>query len=313
MTSENVLRHRRLGDARRRRRAGARLLEHLARRRRRERVAPGDDLVERDAERIDVAARIEVGAGGLFGRHVMRRAEDHLLVRADGVLVLHVAGEAEVGQLRAAGRRDHDVAGLHVEMEHAEPRGMLEGARDLHDQAARFERRQLAALPKQRAQGAALDVFHHEVVMPVGLGNVDRLDDVGMVQPGGGAGFLEESLDEDGVLGEPGGEHLDGDDAVHAHLVGAVDMAHAAAREFRAQLVAGNLNRLFSVGTGHGFPMPISDCRMPNAVTGVLTRAATPRRGAPSASRGATDRRTGSALPDRAPPSSRRCGRWSRG
>ena len=236
----------------RRNRAGLDLLEHLARRRRRERVVPGDHLVEGDAEGVDVAARIEVGAGDLFGRHVMRRAEDHLLLRVDGVLVLHVAGEAEVGQLRAAGRRDHDVAGLHVEMEHAEPGGVLEGARDLHDEAARFERRKFAALPQQRAQGAALDEFHHEVVMPVGLGDVDRLDDVGMIEAGGGAGFLQESLDEDGVLGELAGEHLDGDDAVHADLVGAVDGAHAAARDLRAQMIAGDLDRLFRVGTGHG-------------------------------------------------------------
>ena len=64
----------------------------------------------------------------------------------------------------------------------------------------------------------AFDVFHHQVI---GADVVD-LADVGMVERGDGFGFALEAF------GELGGGDFDGDVAVEAGVVGAVDFAHAA-------------------------------------------------------------------------------------
>ena len=54
---------------------------HDARHRGDERRLAGGELVEHDAEREDVGARVERFAARLLGRHVRRRAEDHAHAR----------------------------------------------------------------------------------------------------------------------------------------------------------------------------------------------------------------------------------------
>ena len=89
--------------------------------------------------------------------------------------------------------------------------------------------------------GLALDVLHHEVVVPPGLADVDRLDDVGVVELGGRLAFLVEALDELGVLAEPLGQDLDRHGAVEAELLGLVDGGHRPGAELAEDLVARNL------------------------------------------------------------------------
>src|SRR5207302_2278442 len=61
-------------------------------------LASGEDLVEHEAERVDVALDGSALAGELLGGHVGRRAGDF---RA-ALVVLDADGEAEVGDLRPA-------------------------------------------------------------------------------------------------------------------------------------------------------------------------------------------------------------------
>ena len=59
--------------------------------------APGEHLVERDAERVEIAAGIDraVHAPGLFGRHVGERAGDDLGRLGRLALARQARGDAE--------------------------------------------------------------------------------------------------------------------------------------------------------------------------------------------------------------------------
>ncbi len=67
--------HRRLGHLRR---------EHVEGRRPAERHGADEQLVEDDARRVHVATRIQLVASRLLGRHVLGRAEDHVVLRERG-------------------------------------------------------------------------------------------------------------------------------------------------------------------------------------------------------------------------------------
>ena len=87
-----------------------------------ERSVACEQLVEHDAEREDVAARVELATRGLLGRHVGDRAEHDAGTRrlrisrlARGLLGRF--GETEVGELRVTALTHEDVRGLDVAMQ----------------------------------------------------------------------------------------------------------------------------------------------------------------------------------------------------
>jgi len=59
----------------------------------------------------------------------------------------------------------------------------------------------------------------------------DDAHDAGMIEIGRHLSFAPESLQRIVILGEPGGQHLDGDFSVRVKLPGLVDLAHAAAAQ----------------------------------------------------------------------------------
>src|SRR5262249_56750020 len=72
----------------------------------------GRELVERRAQRVDVAARVDAAAERLLGRHEGRRAEQ--LARLGRERVVVDAGQAEVADDQPAAGLDHDVGRLEV-------------------------------------------------------------------------------------------------------------------------------------------------------------------------------------------------------
>jgi hypothetical protein len=81
---------------------------------RHERRPPGQQLEEDDAERVDVAARVDPAAVELLGRHVGRRADDHPGSRERGRVHAGGARDPEIEEVDRSVARDHDVARLHV-------------------------------------------------------------------------------------------------------------------------------------------------------------------------------------------------------
>ena len=96
--------------------------EGSQRRQQRREVLAGQQLVGREAERIEVARRTDRSELGReqLGGHVFRRA-----LQETAFLVARAAGQAEVAQLHAVLGPDENVAGLDIAVDHTV--GMQEG------------------------------------------------------------------------------------------------------------------------------------------------------------------------------------------
>ncbi len=92
----------------------------------------GREEVEQNAQCEQIAARIVADAAQLLRRHVGRRPERHpkLFLHQIGKLV--VMGEAEIQQHGFAGRPEHDVARLDVEMDHVLAVKVVQRLRDFY-------------------------------------------------------------------------------------------------------------------------------------------------------------------------------------
>ena len=103
---------------------------------------PREQFVEHDAQRIDVAPRVDVQAAltSLFGTHVERRP-DHLIEtrveRLVGPLLAHRFGDAKVddlGHRRAVMHFDQQITRLQIAVDHAFLMRMLHGLADRDEQ-----------------------------------------------------------------------------------------------------------------------------------------------------------------------------------
>ena len=196
----------------------------------RERVVAGD------AERVEIAARVERLAGGLFGAHVMG-VPHHAPVGRQGV-GLHRAGDTEVADERALGAAlEQDVLGRDVAMDEARSMRVRQCPRDLAQHARRLAGQQRATRADALAKGGALHERHGDEDESAALSHgVDR-DDVRMCEAGGGLRLAQEGIAQIGARGERGGEDLDGDGAREPHLAGEIDGAHPAAAQFAVERV----------------------------------------------------------------------------
>ena len=202
---------------------------------------PGHDLEEHHAQRIDVRPR--VGAGrfdGLLRGHVGRRADPDPgrgQGRHDrGALVGHL-GDAEVRELGDVQTRQQHVGGLDVAVDDAVLVGVLQGIRDLADQARGALEGQ-HALVQQVLERAAADVFHHDVGQAVRLAGGEDAHDVRVVEDGDRARFPLEAAQELGIVGEVARQDLDRDDLAGLGVAAAIDRGHAAPVDQVLQQVA---------------------------------------------------------------------------
>jgi hypothetical protein len=153
-------------------------------------------------------------------------------------------GSNGLGQLREAEVEDFDrslvanddVAGFEIAMDDA---GSMRGCQRVRDLDGVLQR---VSDPEPRAsddnsQGRTGHVFHRDEVRPAVLADVVDGDDVGMVQRGGGARFLDESLAAFRARCALGPEQLDGDRPAEARVDGAVDGSHPALAERLDDLV----------------------------------------------------------------------------
>ena len=142
-------------------------------------------LVEHDAQRIDVAGDADRLAGdllgcGIGGRQAPAGDLGQLMV---GLLagVVEQAGDAEVQQLGRAALVEHHIAGLEVAVHDQLGVRMLDGACHLDQQLHACRQRQLLLAHVAR-QGLAGHVLQHEVGAAVLLAGVQQAGDVRMGQ-----------------------------------------------------------------------------------------------------------------------------------
>lgn len=197
-----------------------------SRRRSLEGEAPCRRLVKREREAVDVGRRRWRRSLEDFRREVRCGAEDFA-----GVVGGHRAGNglchAEVGDLHDPVVVDEDVLGLDVAMDHSLVMGLGQRGCRLAADAHHIRPRQPAMEPQEVPQRRPVHVLHDEEVPALMLADVEDGDDVGVLQPGDGSGFVFE-----GVAELPGGreaviQDLHGDGAIEALVAGKPHLCHA--------------------------------------------------------------------------------------
>jgi hypothetical protein len=178
------------------------LVEQLDHAGAREGHVPRQALVQRDAQRVDVRAPVDlVGARlDLLGGGVLRRAPE-LSEGREGARFLG-EGQPEIEQQRAAVRRDAHVRRLHVAVDDAGGVRALERPRDVprvtdrrgdvHGLAAPARR------PQQLVEPGTLDHLHREEGDALVLARVVHADDVLVPQAGDPHRLALEALARDG-------------------------------------------------------------------------------------------------------------------
>ncbi len=151
-----------------------------------ERASAGDELIEDDAEREDVAPCVDDLAEDLLRRHVRGGSEGGRFVDARQRLVgarqALALRDPKVGDLHVAPLRDHDVRGLDVAMNDAARVGVREAGRDVGAEGRDDLRRETVRLRGDRREAPPVDVLEHEVHRIVRLDEVEQHGDVRVAQ-----------------------------------------------------------------------------------------------------------------------------------
>ncbi len=192
-------------------------------------------LVQDEADTVNVARGADRLAGKLFGTRIVRRERARRGCAYRGV-GLDQARDAEIEQLRQSVRRDQHVAGLQVAMHDQRAVRVRErGEQSTHEaQARRNAEARLVAVFEQRH---AVDVFHdQERASVVGRAGIDQGRDVRVMQAREDAPFLGEAI-ECGTFQPAPAQELERDQLLEvAHLAfGEIHRAHAALAEHAQQ------------------------------------------------------------------------------
>ena len=128
-------------------------------------------------------------------------------------------------------------------MKHAVLVRIMDCAGDIHHETGRGA--SVFAKPRKLiAEATPFDQLHAEIMLPLMLADFVDRHDVRMVEVGGRLGLGMEPLD--GALGSQltGQNHLQGHQAMEAHLPRLIDHAHAAAGDLLQQLVIAEIANL---------------------------------------------------------------------
>ena len=152
------------------------------------RRSAGDHLVQDDAERPQVTARIDTLVAEHLRWHVAQRAGDGTglfrfprdgLARSES---RHAPGDPEIQHLHVGLAGDHDVGGLEVRVNHTRFMRVRERVGNLERVAARHIERQRAAV-QTLLQRDALHELHAQVGPAVVLADVVHVADIRMGEP----------------------------------------------------------------------------------------------------------------------------------
>ena len=222
-------------DARNRGRNGREMLMHdVCTRVAVEGKPPGERVVARHAQRIQIASGIERLAGGLLRTHVVGVAH-HATVGGEGV-GLHGAGNAEVHHERPlTPPLQEDVLGRDIAVHQARAVGVSECPCNFAQYARGLARQQGAARPDAFAERHAFHERHHHIDEATELARGVHGYDVRMVEPRDGARLRQEGAAEIRAGRECRWQYLDRHGPREAHLAREVHDTHAAASDLAVE------------------------------------------------------------------------------
>jgi hypothetical protein len=156
--------------------------------------------------------------------------------RARVIDVGHVLGHSEIQNLHLIPIRDHNVAGFQIAMHDVLLVNVGQRFSDLTGNVDRLVHRQTAA-SEAAGERFAFEVLHHEVGEIPLAAHVVHTADTRMLEPRDGLRLAIEPLATFGRFIAASGEDLDCHGPVQSHVIGAIDLAHAALAERRHDFV----------------------------------------------------------------------------
>ncbi len=200
---------------------------------------PREQKVQRAAQGVDVGAVIEVrGFQGLLGGHVIDRPEARFArCRPAGFVAAAQAGQAKVENLDHPSVVHQQVRGLDVAVDEVSGVGMGQSLRSLADVAGRLVEAHRTVEFHDALQVLAVDEFHDDEIAVHFIVDAIGLHDIGMIERGDRAGLGEEATERDPIFGDRAGDDLEGHAAIHGHVLGEEDGAHAAFAQALDELV----------------------------------------------------------------------------
>ena len=212
----------------------------------------GEDLVEDDAEEVDVGDGGDGLTAELFGAGVLGRHETQGgggVFGGGGGIGGEDLGDAEVEEFRGAVGFDEDVSRFEVAVDDEVLVGVVDGRADVaEDTEAIFGGKFL--LVAEGVDGVAFDVLHDEVRTAIrGGAAIEEPGDVGVVEGGDDLSFAAEALD-DAFLLHAEADDFEGDE-LGVVLVGAggeIDGSHASGAELALDGIRADVGGVGFVG-----------------------------------------------------------------
>ena len=207
-----------------------------------ERHLSGDHVIESGAEPVDVGPGVDIDVpANLLRADVIGRAVGSSRLGGGRGIVPDLACKTHVGELDHAFTGQHQVLGFHVAVNQSLFMGVSQRPCALENDAQGFGLLDRLAVGQQVIHRLPVDELHDKVVVAAGLPHVEGLDDIGMIQPGGGATFAVETVHEFLVLTETTWKHLDGHHPIQAELLGLEHDGHGALPDLAENLITGDL------------------------------------------------------------------------
>ena len=191
----------------------------------------GECMVERAAERVDVAAHVGFArVERLLRRNVIEGAEGDARLRDAAVdrLRFEMPRQAHVHDFGPAIRRDENVRRLDVAMDHTALRGMSQTRRDLDHEPHAIPGSDRPAPVDRLPQRDPFHELERDEVQPLIFAAEVDAGHVVVVELGGGAGFLLEPRHAFEIERGFGGQDFEGDDAAEVEVAGLEYGRHAA-------------------------------------------------------------------------------------
>ncbi len=191
----------------------------------------GEQLEEHHAERVEVAASVDLLPAALLGRHVVGRPADQTRSRDRRGVRPHDRRQPEVDDLhQVASRREaaeDDVLRLQVAVDDVVRVRFLERAEHGHQDIAGAREGQGPLLVHHHGEVLPLEEFHRQVEDAVIRSTeIDDADAVRVIQPAARAGLRVEASDRLLVAEQVRVDHLDRHRTAERALFGPVHAAH---------------------------------------------------------------------------------------
>ena len=212
---------------------------------RRKRRLPRQEVIEHATEAVNIGADVHiVRAAGLFRGQILGRAEQRpfrrqlrIGIRFLRVFVERRTAQADVEnfhhrvQRRLTGSglgRGHedDVGRFQIAVDHPLLEHVLKSEQRLMNEPNRFRRQQALTAIEDFIERLAFQIFHHDEMLAVGFADLERPDDIGMIEFRQQPPFALKARQNHRLLGLRRRQHLERDElARRVHRL--VDAGHA--------------------------------------------------------------------------------------